>query len=91
MPPADRDHLERGAAQPSAKAPGTGTVALPATDPGARSPKEQRADLQRLLYELEGTLTYMGASHPQRAATEARRAQLQLMLKQLEEALQQKP
>ena len=87
----DKDQLvRRPAAGPGVTASGQ-VAALPVSEPGARSLTEQRADLQRMIYELEGTLKYMGAAHAQRATTEARLKQLASMLQQIEAALGLEP
>ena len=80
----DRDQLVPGPAIGSGITAGRRTAELPTSEPVGRSLHEQRADLQRLIYELDGTLKYMGTGHPQRAATEARRAQLVTMLTHVE-------
>ncbi len=87
----DKDRLVRAPAATGAPAAKVRVATLPTSEPGGRSLAEQRADLQRVLYEVEGSLQYMGAAHPQRRATEAKRAQLVEMLRQLEAALGHKP
>ena len=87
----DKDHLVRQSqGSPGLSVSGRGAE-LPTNEPGGRSLKEQRADLQRLIYELEGSLKYMGATHPQRATSEAKLAQLGEMLKHIEAELGIKP
>jgi len=66
-------------------------TALPTNEPGGRSLEEQRADLQRVIYELQGSLKYMGAAHPQRAASELKLTQLIEILKHLDATLGTKP
>ncbi len=81
-----KDELVTSGATRSPAGLGIGS-ALPTQEPQGRSLVEQRADLQRTIYELDGTLRYMGSAHPQRLACEAKLQQLKLMLQQVEAAL----
>ncbi|MEK7703999.1 MAG: hypothetical protein AAB426_03505 [Myxococcota bacterium] len=84
----DKDQLERGPLPPTAPRAHPGAPAtLPTREPEGRSLTEQRQDLVRLLEELEGTLRYMGQAHPQRQASEQRRAHLRTLLEQIDAAL----
>ncbi|MBI3178336.1 MAG: hypothetical protein HYZ27_01665 [Deltaproteobacteria bacterium] len=75
----DKDQLVRTPKPPAApKAPAQG--GLPVDEPSRRPPQEERAELARRIAEIEGSLQYMGAAHPQRAKMQEHLAKLRAML-----------
>jgi hypothetical protein len=63
-------------------------VGLPVEAKDGRSLGDQRDELLVQIDELESTLRYMGANHPQRAASEAQLKQVRYLLVEIDRVLQ---
>ena len=63
------------------------SAGLPTAEPGARTLADQRDELLGQIDELEGTLRFMGATHPRRPETELHLTQLRDLVRRIDEAM----